>query len=193
VTVLADLDLDLAASGYLALMGASGTGKSTLLALIGGLDRPQRGEVTVGGHDLSAMRGGALAAFRRRTVGFIFQHFGLLDTLTATENIELAMALDGVDGERGLDGRADHRPSELSGGERQRVAIARALANRPRLVLADEPTGNLDMVAAAAVMDLLGSVREEHGCTLLVVTHNPLVASRADASRQLVDGRLRPS
>jgi putative ABC transport system ATP-binding protein len=203
VTVLDDLDLDLRAGGYLALMGASGAGKSTALALIGGLDRAQRGQVVVGGRDLGRLAGDALAAYRRRTIGFVFQHFGLLDTLTALENVELAMALDGIRkaerrarGRRLLDavrlgGRGDHRPSELSGGERQRVAIARALANRPRLLLADEPTGNLDATAAGLVLDLLDSLRTTHGCSLLVVTHNPLVARRADESCELVDGRLR--
>jgi ABC-type lipoprotein export system ATPase subunit len=203
VTVLDGLDLDLPARGYLALMGASGAGKSTALALIGGLERPQRGEVVVGGQNLGRLSGDALAAYRRRTIGFVFQHFGLLDTLTAIENVELAMALDGVCREERrsrarelldavrLSSRGHHRPSALSGGERQRVAIARALANRPRLILADEPTGNLDANAAGLVLDLLDGLRTEHGCSLLVVTHNPLVARRADESCELVDGRLR--
>ena len=204
VAVLEDLDLDLPAGGYLALIGASGAGKSTVLALIGGLDRPQRGTVTVDGHALGALTGDSLAGYRRRTVGFVFQHFGLLETLTALENVELAMALDGVGRtERrsratelldsvGLGGRAEHRPSALSGGERQRVAIARALANRPHLILADEPTGNLDTASAHVVLNLLGSLRSERGCSLLVVTHNPVVAGRADECRELVNGRLRP-
>ncbi len=203
VTVLEDLDLDLPAGGYLALMGASGAGKSTALALIGGLDRPQRGQVVVGGQDLGRLKGDSLAAYRRKTIGFVFQHFGLLDTLTALENVELAMALDGVGRDERrprarelletvrLAGRSDHRPSALSGGERQRVAIARALANRPRLILADEPTGNLDAWAAEVVLDLLDSLRAEHACSVLVVTHNPLVARRADEACELVDGRLR--
>jgi predicted ABC-type transport system involved in lysophospholipase L1 biosynthesis ATPase subunit len=204
VTVLHGLDLDVPPGGYLALMGPSGAGKSTALALIGGLERPQDGTVVVGGQDLARLGGDALADYRRRTVGFVFQHFGLLETLTAQENVELAMALDGQGrSERrsrgrelltavGLGSRVDHRPSALSGGERQRVAIARALANRPRLVLADEPTGNLDAGAAAVVLDLLASLRAEHGCSLLVVTHNPLVARRADGIRELVNGRLLP-
>jgi putative ABC transport system ATP-binding protein len=203
VTVLDGLDLDLRAGGYLALMGASGAGKSTALALIGGLDRAQRGQVVVGGQDLGSLSGDALAAYRRRTIGFVFQHFGLLDTLTAQENVELAMALEGMDRQQRrqrarqlldavrLGERGGHRPSQLSGGERQRVAIARALANRPRLILADEPTGNLDAGAAGLVLDLLDALRTEHGCSLLVVTHNPLVARRADESCELVDGRLR--
>jgi ABC-type lipoprotein export system ATPase subunit len=205
VTVLDGLDLDLPAGGYLALMGVSGAGKSTALALIGGLERPQRGTVVVGGQALDRLAGDALADYRRRTVGFVLQHFGLLETLTALENVELALALDGVGRmERRararellaavrLGGREEHRPSALSGGERQRVAVARALANRPRLILADEPTGNLDATAARVVLDLLGSLRSEHGCSLLVVTHNPVVARRADVSCELADGRLRPS
>jgi len=205
VTVLDDLDLDLEPAGYLALMGASGAGKSTVLALIGGLERPQRGTVLVGGHALGSLAGNSLADFRRRTVGFVFQHFGLLETLTALENVELAMALDGAGRARRrerarellgavrLEGREAHRPSALSGGERQRVAIARALANRPRLLLADEPTGNLDGPAAAVVLDLLDSLRSENACSLLVVTHNPLVARRADRSCELAGGRLRPA
>jgi putative ABC transport system ATP-binding protein len=205
VTVLDDLDLDLEPAGYLALMGASGAGKSTVLALIGGLERPQRGTVVVGGQALDRLAGNALADYRRRTIGFVFQHFGLLETLTALENVELAMALDGAPRARRrsrarellaavrLVGREEHRPSSLSGGERQRVAIARALANRPRLLLADEPTGNLDGAAATVVLDLLDSLRSENGCSLLVVTHNPLVARRADRSCELAGGRLAPA
>ena len=156
VTVLDGLDLVVDGGAHVALTGASGSGKSTLLCVLGGLESPQVGSVTVAGHDLAGLDREALARFRRDTVGFVFQHFGLLDALTASENIELACALAGVGvAERrrraaellaavGLEPRGGHRPLELSGGERQRVAIARALANRPRLVLADEPTGNLD-------------------------------------------------
>jgi putative ABC transport system ATP-binding protein len=189
VSVLDGLDLDVPAGGY--------------LALIGGLERPQSGSVVVGGRDLGSLAGDGLAEFRRRTIGFVFQHFGLLDTLTAFENVELAMALDGIgraerraragdllDAVR-LGERSSHRPAALSGGERQRVAIARALANRPRLILADEPTGNLDVPAAQAVLDLLAALRTERGCTLVVVTHNPEVARRADVVCELADGRLR--
>src|SRR4051794_24042151 len=155
LTVLAGLDLDVPAGSHVSLTGPSGSGKSTLLSLLGGLERPQGGTVVVGDHDLSTLAGDGLAAYRRTTVGFVFQHFGLLDTLTAAENVELALTLAGVRGGRrsrraaelldavGLGARARHQPSQLSGGERQRVAIARALANEPQLVLADEPTGNL--------------------------------------------------
>jgi len=156
----------------------------------------------VGRHDLARLSGDALAAYRRTTVGFVFQHFGLLDLLSARENVELALALADVPlHERhqragallegvGLGRRADHRPSALSGGERQRVAIARALANNPGLILADEPTGNLDAQTAMLVLELLERVHREQGCTLVVVTHNQAVAERAD-HRYLVDaGKL---
>jgi len=202
VTVLDHLDLDLPARGYLALMGASGAGKSTALALIGGLERPQRGEVVVGGQDLGRLTGDALAEYRRKTIGFVFQHFGLLDTLTAQENVELAMALDGVGREERrtragelldsvrLGPRAGHRPSALSGGERQRVAIARALANRPRLILADEPTGNLDATSAREVLSLLQRLRTEFHKTVIMVTHDPHSAAAASRQIHLDKGRV---
>ncbi|HEX6230629.1 MAG TPA: ABC transporter ATP-binding protein [Actinomycetota bacterium] len=199
--VLHALDLDVAAGGYLALTGPSGAGKSTLLSLLGGLEPLQAGRISVGGRELTSLHGDGLAAYRRRTVGFVFQHYGLVEVLSARENVELALALTGLGrrarGERALEllegvgvaHRATHRPGSLSGGERQRVAIARAMANRPRLLLADEPTGNLDEDVADHVLGLLESLRAEHGCTLVVVTHNPRVASRADELRRLVAGR----
>jgi putative ABC transport system ATP-binding protein len=201
LTVLQGLDLDLEAGGYLALTGASGAGKSTLLSLLGGLERPREGRVQVGGQDLSRLSGDALAAYRRATVGFVFQHFGLIDVLSAQENVEMALALSGTSRRQRrararelldqveLAGRADHRPTALSGGERQRVAIARALANRPRLLLADEPTGNLDEAVAHQVLDLLERLRDESGCTLVVVSHNRAVAGRATSLRRLDVGR----
>jgi len=191
LTVLDDVSLDVPAGGYLAVTGSSGAGKTTLLSVLGGLEQAQEGRVDVGGQEISRLSGDALAAYRRATVGFVFQHFGLLDTLTAAENVELACTLAGLGpGARrkraaellasvGLTGRAGHRPAALSGGERQRVAIARALANRPRLLLADEPTGNLDEGATAMVVALLERARAEHGCTLVLVTHDGALASRA--------------
>src|SRR5947207_5333228 len=182
LTVLEDVDLAVPAGGYCTLGGPSGSGKSTLLSLIGGLEPPQAGTLEVGGLNLSGLSGDGLAAFRRRTVGFVFQDFGLLDTLSARENVELAAALDrSPPGERrrradqlleavGLSERARHRPAQLSGGERQRVAMARALVNRPRLLLADEPTGNLDEASALGVIELLEELHRRWGCTLLVVT-----------------------
>ncbi len=202
MVVLAGLDLIVEAGAHVALTGASGSGKSTLLCLLGGLEAPQRGSVVVGGRDLAALSRSDLAAFRRETVGFVFQHFGLLEALTAAENIELACALAGVspaDRRRrastlldavDLGDRAGHRPIELSGGERQRVAIARALANEPELILADEPTGNLDDTSTHRVMSLLEALPADHGCTLVIVTHDSTIADRAERRLDLVGGRL---
>jgi putative ABC transport system ATP-binding protein len=200
VEALHDVGLDIPAGGYVALTGPSGAGKSTLLSLIGGLERPQSGVLAVGQHDLRALRADELATYRRTNIGFIFQHFGLLDLLCARENIELAASLSGSSTRRlqardlleevGLLDRAEHRPGELSGGERQRVAIARALVNDPSLILADEPTGNLDADSARRVLDLLERVHIERGCTLLVVTHNESIAQRAEHRFRLDAGRL---
>ncbi|TMD46797.1 MAG: ABC transporter ATP-binding protein [Chloroflexi bacterium] len=203
VEALHDIDLEIPAGGYVALTGPSGAGKSTLLSLIGGLERPQSGTLIVGHHNLRDLRVDELAAYRRTTIGFIFQHFGLLDLLSARENIELAASLSVPSARRrpqahdlledvGLLDRAEHRPGQLSGGERQRVAIARALVNDPSLILADEPTGNLDADSAMRVLDLLERVHVERGCTLLVVTHNEAVAERAEGRYRLNAGRLLP-
>jgi lipoprotein-releasing system ATP-binding protein len=202
VTVLDGVDLHLDAGDHAALVGASGVGKTTLLSVLGGLESPQEGTVRVDDHDLAGMSRGELATFRRETVGFVFQHFGLLEALTAAENVELAGSLAGAaTGPRrrraaelleavGLGDRARHRPLELSGGERQRLAIARALMNRPRLVLADEPTGNLDTNSADGVFDVLRAVNETSGTTFLIVTHDPRLAQRCDRIIELVDGRI---
>jgi putative ABC transport system ATP-binding protein len=200
VEALHEIDLEIPAAGYVALTGASGAGKSTLLSLIGGLERPQSGELRVGEHRLRQLHGDALAAYRRATIGFVFQHFGLLDLLNARENVELAASLSRsrlrrqdaarLLDEVGLRERAGHRPGELSGGERQRVAIARALVNDPSVILADEPTGNLDAASGARVLDLLERVHAERGCTLVVVTHNDSIAQRATRRYRLDAGRL---
>jgi putative ABC transport system ATP-binding protein len=202
LTVLDGVGFSIPPGGHVALTGASGAGKSTLLSILGGLEPPQSGHVHVGGHDLDGLDGDELASYRRRTVGFVFQHFGLLETLTASENVEVALTLAGTRARArraraaellaavGLADRAGHRPGALSGGERQRVAIARALANRSRLVLADEPTGNLDERAATRVLDLLEQLPAERGCTLVVVTHDRSVAERAPARLHLDEGRL---
>lgn len=202
IEALHDVELDIPAGGYVALTGPSGAGKSTLLSLIGGLERPQSGTLTVGQHNLRQLPVDKLAAYRRTTIGFIFQHFGLLDLLSARENIELAASLSASSKRRpqardlldevGLLDRAEHRPGQLSGGERQRVAVARALVNDPSLILADEPTGNLDAASAMRVLDLLERVHLERGCTLLVVTHNEAVAQRAEQRFRLDAGRLLP-
>jgi predicted ABC-type transport system involved in lysophospholipase L1 biosynthesis ATPase subunit len=203
LTVLDGLDLHVDADDHVVITGSSGSGKSTLLAVLGGLDAPQLGRVVVAGHDLHRLGRNALADYRREIVGFVFQHFGLLDTLTAAENVELACMLAGqaVRHRRrraaelldavGLADRCDHRTSELSGGERQRVAVARSLANEPRLVLADEPTGNLDDDSSQRVVDLLESLPHEHGCTLVIVTHDHRLTPRARRHLHLADGRLR--
>jgi len=200
--VLDRVTLSLPAGGYGAVTGSSGAGKTTLLAVLGGLERPDEGDVRVGGHDVARLAGDDLAAYRRTTVGFVFQHFGLLDALTAAENVELACTLAGVPPSRrraragelldavGLSARARHRPPALSGGERQRVAIARAMANSPALVLADEPTGNLDTESAERVVNLLEELRREHGCTLVVVTHSAELAARAQDRFALERGAL---
>jgi putative ABC transport system ATP-binding protein len=200
VAALQHIQLEIPAGGYVALTGPSGAGKSTLLSLIGGLERPQSGTLTVGQHNLRTLSLNELADYRRSTIGFIFQHFGLLDLLSARENIELAASLSTSSPRRaqardlldevGLIDRAEHRPGQLSGGERQRVAIARALVNDPSLILADEPTGNLDADSARRVLDLLERVHIERGCTLLVVTHNEAIAQRAEHRFRLDAGRL---
>jgi len=194
--------MELEPGGYAAVTGVSGAGKSTLLAILGGLEPVQSGSVLVAGEDVAHLRGGDLARFRRERIGFVFQDFGLLTMLTARENVEVALALAGVPrrdrrdhadrllGEVGLADRASHRPARLSGGELQRVAMARALANNPRVILADEPTGNLDEGSAGRVMDLLERLRQERGCTLVVVTHNPELAARAERRLRLSRGRL---
>ena len=202
ITVLDGVVLDIAPADFVAITGASGAGKTTLLSLIGGLERIQHGTIKVGDVDLGSLSGDALAAYRRATIGFVFQDYGLLGTLTALENVELALTFAGLPlGKRrsrardlldavGLASRASHRPAALSGGESQRVAIARALANSPRLVLADEPTGNLDETSAERVLALLQTLPAEHGCTVLVVTHNALIARRCDRELRLDDGHV---
>ena len=202
VSVLRDLDLEVAAGAYAALAGASGAGKSTLLAIIGGLQRARAGAVMVAGCDVAGLDGKQLARFRRDTIGFVFQHSGLLEVLSAQENVELAMALTGIPRRSrapraigllesvGLGHRRHHPPSRLSGGERQRVAVARALANRPSVLLADEPTGNLDPGSAGLVLDALERLHVETRCTLIVVTHNAAVASRAALQLRLAGGQI---
>ena len=188
---------------FVALQGTSGSGKSTLLNLMGGLDHPTSGEVVFEGRSLAPLSKREMARYRRRSVGMIFQNFNLIPTMTAAENVELALAFGGLTGrarderagellERvGLAERADHRPSELSGGEQQRVAIARALANRPRVLLADEPTGNLDSTRAAELLSLLRAMVERDRLTVLMVTHDRELASRfADRTIYMRDGKI---
>jgi putative ABC transport system ATP-binding protein len=202
VAALSEIDLAIPAGGFTALVGPSGSGKSTLLNLIGGLDRPSAGEVRVDGLSLGAAPEPALVRYRRERVGFIFQSFNLLPTLSAQENVEAPMMLAeisrGARRERaralldsvGLTPRSLHKPNELSGGEKQRVAIARALANHPLLLLADEPTGNLDSKTGGAVLDLLCGLIKAQGLTMIMVTHDPEVAGRADRIVHLRDGNI---
>ena len=200
VRALDGLDLDIDAHTLTVVMGPSGSGKSTLLYLLGGLDRATSGEISFDGSRLDEMDENTLALFRRRTMGFVFQSFNLIPSMSALENVAFPMQFAGVNssqrkeqarnllGQVGLDNRADHRPTELSGGQQQRVAIARALVNNPRLILADEPTGNLDTSSGAAVMQLLSDLHNS-GRTVLVVTHDPRMTRFATHKIFLLDGR----
>ena len=199
VHALVDLSLRLGAGEVLALVGPSGCGKSTALNLVAAVDRPDRGTVRVCGIDISTATESELITLRRRRIGMVFQAFHLVPHLTVEENITLPLTLDGCrDTERvrglidrvGLAHRAGHYPSELSGGEQQRTAVARALTHRPRVVVADEPTGNLDSRTGAAVIELLDELRREEGAALLLATHDTKVAAAADRVCELADGRL---
>jgi len=201
--ILRGLDLEVSQGDTVAIMGPSGAGKSTLLHLIGALDRPDAGRIAVDGQEISGLEGEAAARFRNRTVGFVFQFHHLLMDFTALENVMMPIwiragrtpAAQGraheLLGQVGLAGRASHRPSQLSGGEQQRVAIARAIANEPKLLLADEPTGNLDEESARHVTALLFDLNRRQGLTLLVVTHNPQLAALTGQSYVLEHGQLR--
>jgi len=202
VAALDGLSLDVARGEFIALVGPSGSGKSTLLNLLGGLDRPTGGKIEVGGLELSKAREGELVRYRRERVGFVFQSFNLLPMRSAVENVEMPLILSGdkpaarrkralalLESVR-LGARAHHRPTELSGGEMQRVAVARALANEPMLVLADEPTGNLDTKTGQGILDLLREAVEQRGVTLILVTHDLRVASYADRVVHMLDGRI---
>jgi len=201
VRALDDLNLNIEAHTFTVVMGPSGSGKSTLLYLLGGLDRATSGQISVDGARLDEMDENALALFRRRTMGFVFQSFNLVPSMSALENVAFPMQFAGVSSVRrkeqarslltqvGLDNRADHRPTELSGGQQQRVAIARALVNNPSLILADEPTGNLDTSSGAAVMQLLSDLHRS-GRTVLVVTHDPRMTRFATHRIFLLDGRV---
>ncbi|TDL76247.1 ATP-binding cassette domain-containing protein [Palleronia sediminis] len=202
VDILHGITLDVARGDTVGLVGPSGSGKSSLLMVMGGLERATGGSVRALGHDLTAMDEDALARFRRNHMGVVFQSFHLIPTMTALENVatplELAGRGDAFERARaeleamGLGHRADHYPSELSGGEQQRVALARAAAPRPEILLADEPTGNLDGTTGAAIMDLLFGLNERDGATLILVTHDPSLAARCRRTVRLEDGRLAP-
>ena len=203
VVALDGVSLAVRAGEFVALQGTSGSGKSTLLNLIGGLDQPTSGEVVYQGRSLAPLTKREMARYRRHAVGMIFQNFNLIPTMTAAENVALALAFGGVRGRErdertrtllervGLGERTAHRPAELSGGEQQRVAIARALANHPRVLLADEPTGNLDSTRAAELLSLLRAMVERDRLTVLMVTHDRDLAARfADRTIRMKDGRI---
>jgi ABC-type lipoprotein export system ATPase subunit len=201
VHVLFDFDFTLDAGEFVVVTGPSGAGKSTLLHIAGGLDAPDNGTVAVAGRDVWSMSTGARAAFRRRNLGFVFQFFNLLPMLTAVQNVSLPLVLDGVPARSadaraeellqrvGLGDRARHRPAELSGGQMQRVAVARALVARPSIIIADEPTGNLDSHSSTEVLDLLRSLSDEDGAAVVMVTHDQAAARYGSRELHLVDGR----
>ncbi len=202
VTALAGVSLTVERGEFVAVMGPSGSGKSTLLHLLGGLDGPSDGEITLAGQPLARLSDDEITLVRRRKIGFIFQFYNLLPTLTAEENVGLPLLIDGQNLERqrekitrllalvGLADRRDHKPDQLSGGQQQRVAIARAFVNEPEIVLADEPTGNLDSKAGTAVLELLRRTCDELNATIVMVTHDPRAASFADRVVFIKDGRL---
>ena len=202
VDILKGITLTISKGATVGLVGPSGSGKSSLLMLMGGLERATGGEVRALGQDLTAMNEDALARFRRGNMGVVFQSFHLIPTMTAHENVALPLELAGVpdafaraEAELvavGLASRLTHYPSQLSGGEQQRVALARAAVPRPAILLADEPTGNLDGVNGQAIMDLLFGLRDRHGATLILVTHAPELAARCDRVIRLADGHLAP-
>jgi putative ABC transport system ATP-binding protein len=202
LTVLDGLTLDVHQGAFEALMGPSGSGKSTLLNLIAGLDRPTSGEAKIAGHNLGTMSDSDLARFRSRQIGFIFQQYNLMPVLTALENVELPLLLTKLSSSErrsrastalrvvGLEDRMGHYPRQLSGGQEQRVAIARAIVNDPTIIVADEPTGDLDRKAADAILTLLTKLNQELKKTILMVTHDPAAAERATMTRHLNKGRL---
>jgi putative ABC transport system ATP-binding protein len=202
IDVLQGLSLDIPRGDFLALMGPSGSGKSTLLNLLGGLDRPTRGEVEIGGQRIDQMSGGQLAAWRARHIGFVFQMYNLLPVLTAERNVELPLLLTSLGAAKrkhhvatalgvvGLTDRAKHYPRQLSGGQEQRVGIARALVTDPTLLLCDEPTGDLDRKSGDEILDLLQGLNREHGKTIVMVTHDPHAAKRATRVLYLDKGVL---
>jgi putative ABC transport system ATP-binding protein len=201
VHALADVDLRIEANTFWAVMGPSGSGKSTLLYLLGGLDRPSSGEIFVGDKSIGALDENGLAIFRQQTIGFIFQSFNLISSLSALDNVAFPMRFARIPRHQryarafellqrvGLGDRVHHKPTELSGGQQQRVAVARALVNNPQIILADEPTGNLDTASGSSIMDLLAELHQ-NGRTVLVVTHDPRMSAYATNTVHMLDGRI---
>jgi putative ABC transport system ATP-binding protein len=200
VNILRGLDLRVAAGETLSIVGPSGAGKTTLLMAISGLERPTSGEILVSGVDLTRLTEDELARFRRRQIGIVFQSFHLIPTMTALENVALPLEFAGADdaleqaahalAATGLAARGRHFPGQLSGGEQQRVALARAFVSNPALILADEPTGNLDQETGQLVMDLLFNLQRQYGTTLLLVSHDPLLAGRCQRTVRMADGSM---
>ena len=202
VEAVKDVHLHIEAGEFIALVGPSGSGKTTLLNMIGGLDEPTKGKVVIDGTDITGMKENKLIDFRLRNIGFVFQAYNLIPVLTAEENIEFIMLLQGTGKDErkqrvqqlleevGLQGKGSSRPSELSGGQQQRVAVARALASKPKFVLADEPTANLDSTTAANLLDIMEKLNKEEGMTFVFSTHDPRVIQRARRVVTLVDGEI---
>ncbi|HSG07633.1 MAG TPA: ABC transporter ATP-binding protein [Longimicrobiales bacterium] len=202
VEAVRGLDLEVDTGDFVAMAGPSGSGKTTVLNLLGGLTRPTRGRIWIGGQDTTAMSGRELARLRLEHIGFVFQAYNLLPVLTALENAEFTLLLRGMEpeerhrrvrhlfAEMGLEGLEDRRPGKLSGGQQQRVAVARAVVGEPALVLADEPTANLDSATSAALLDIMDHLNQEHGVTFVFSTHDPRVMERARRLIRLVDGRI---
>lgn len=200
VNILNGVDLQIAAGETVGLVGPSGSGKTSLMLLLAGLESATAGQISINNAQISGMSEDALALFRRRNIGIVFQSFHLIPTMTATENVAVPLELAGTPDafsvaeaalkEVGLGHRLTHYPSQLSGGEQQRVALARAIAPKPRLLLADEPTGNLDHDTGRRIIELLFSLREQVGATLLLITHDPALAKRCDRTLRMADGRI---
>lgn len=200
ITVLDDVSLAVEAGAFVVISGASGSGKTTLLTLLSGLDRPTSGQILINQHDITNASEAELAPLRNKTIGFVFQSFHLVPSMTALENIMFPAELLGDPQAEararhllqrvGMEHRVDNLPSQLSGGEKQRIALCRAMINRPQLLFADEPTGNLDSMNGRVVLEQLIDLQKEHAATLVLVTHNPEIAGVADRVLRLVDGRL---
>ncbi len=202
VVALSDVSLQVEAGEFVSLAGPSGCGKTTLLNMIGGLDQPDTGQVIVGGEVLGALSPGALADLRLRRIGFVFQAYNLIPVLSARENVEFVMQLQGIDhtdrrqraeemlAQVGLSEQMERRPAELSGGQQQRVAVARAMVSNPAIVLADEPTANLDSSASESLLDLMKSLNEQQQTTFIVATHDPQVIAFTDRKVSLLDGKI---
>ena len=197
--ILKDITMVIEKGDFISVMGSSGSGKSTLLNLIGGMDRPEKGRITVGGEDITSYTDEQLTAYRRKKIGFVFQFFNLFPNISVLENIAMPLLLNGIDDEEkvnrylrrvGLEGKGNDRPYQLSGGEQQRVAIARALIHEPEIILADEPTGSLDSSTGAAIMELLKELSDETEKTVLLVTHEDYIARCARRIVRIKDGML---